>query len=115
MVAGSELYKTQIAKAPVTRARWKAIRRDCAGTVDSLVELLQGRLAKGVMDRVCREGDGLFPAPKEIKFSCSCADWADMCKHAAAVLYDVPTPHQFAAEVVLMVQTGSLGIRLKFQ
>jgi uncharacterized Zn finger protein len=54
-----------------------------------LVELLQGRLAKGVMDRVCREGDGLFPAPKEIKLSCSCPDWADMCKHVAAVLYGV--------------------------
>ena len=96
MVAASELYKIQIAIAPVTRAPWKAIRRDCVGTIDSLVELLQGCLAKGVMDRVCREGDGLFPAPKEIKFSCSCADWADMCKQVAAVLaavlYEVLTP-----------------------
>ena len=41
------------------------------------------------MDRVCREGDGLFPAPEEIKLSCSCPDWADMCKHVAAVLYGV--------------------------
>src|SRR5271169_1491369 len=89
MVAGSELYQIKIAIAPVTRARWKSICRDCAGTVDSLVELLQGRLAKGVMDRVCREGDGLFPSPSEIKLSCSCPDWADMCKHVAAVLYGV--------------------------
>jgi uncharacterized Zn finger protein len=89
MVAGSELYQIKIAIAPVTRARWKSICRDCAGTVDSLVELLQGRLAKGVMDRVCREGDGLFPSPTEIKLSCSCPDWADMCKHVAAALYGV--------------------------
>src|SRR5437870_7837335 len=89
MVAGSELYQIKIAIAPVTRARWKSICRDCAGTVDSLVELLQGRLAKGVMDRVCREGDGLFPAPDEIKLSCSCPDWADMCKHVAAELYGI--------------------------
>ena len=89
MVAGSELYKIQIAIAPVKAARWKAICRDCAGTIDSLVELLQGRLAKGVMDRVCREGDGLFPSPTEIKLSCSCPDWADMCKHVAAALYGV--------------------------
>jgi uncharacterized Zn finger protein len=89
MVAGSELYQIKIAIAPVTRARWKSICRDCAGTVDSLVELLQGRLAKGVMDRVCREGDGLFPSPTEIKLSCSCPDWADMCKHVAATLYGV--------------------------
>src|SRR3954470_24152246 len=89
MVAGSDLYKIRIAIAPVTAARWKAICRDCAGTIDSLVELLQGRLAKGVMDRVCREGDGLFPSPKEIKLACSCPDWADMCKHVAAALYGV--------------------------
>src|SRR4051794_23143276 len=89
MVAGSELYQIKIVIAPVARARWKSICRDCAGTVDSLVELLQGRLAKGVMDRVCREGDGLFPSPKEIKLACSCPDWADMCKHVAAALYGV--------------------------
>jgi uncharacterized Zn finger protein len=89
MVAGSALYKVKASIAPVKSTRWKAICRDCAGTIDSLVELLQGRLAKGVMDRVCREGDGLFPAPSEIKLSCSCPDWADMCKHVAAVLYGV--------------------------
>src|SRR5258707_3065787 len=89
MVAGSELYRIKIAIAPVKAARWQAICRDCAGTIDSLVELLQGRLAKGVMDRVCREGDGLFPSPTEIKLSCSCPDWADMCKHVAAAMYGV--------------------------
>jgi uncharacterized Zn finger protein len=89
MVAGSSLYKSKITIAPVTAARWKAICRDCAGAIDSLVELLQGRLAKGIMDRVCREGDGLFPSPDEIKLSCNCPDWADMCKHVAAALYGV--------------------------
>ncbi len=89
VVSGSDLYSVTINIAPVTATRWKAICRDCAGTIDSLVELLQGRLSRGVMDRVCREGDGLFPAPKEIKLSCSCPDWADMCKHVAAVLYGV--------------------------
>jgi uncharacterized Zn finger protein len=89
VVSGSHLYRVTITIAPVTATRWKAICRDCAGTIDSLVELLQGRLSKGVMDRVCREDDGLFPTPKEIKLSCSCPDWADMCKHVAAVLYGV--------------------------
>jgi uncharacterized Zn finger protein len=88
-VAGSELYRIKIEVTPVKPARWKAICRDCAGTVGSLVELLQGRLAKSVMERVCSKGDGLFPAPEEIKLSCSCPDWADMCKHVAATLYGV--------------------------
>jgi uncharacterized Zn finger protein len=89
MVAGSSLYNVKITIAPVTAKRWRAICRDCAGAIDSVVELLQGRLAKGVMDRVCRQGDGLFPSPGEIKLSCSCPDWADMCKHVAAALYGV--------------------------
>jgi len=89
MVSGSELYEVEIAIAPVAAKRWKGICRECAGTIDSLIELLQGRLAKGVMDRVCREGDGLFPQPSEIKLSCSCPDWADMCKHVAGALYGI--------------------------
>jgi len=89
LVSGTELYETTIAIAPVKGPQWKSICRDCAGSIDSVVELLQGRLAKGVMDRVCREGDGLFPAPREIKLSCSCPDSARMCKHVAAVLYGV--------------------------
>jgi uncharacterized Zn finger protein len=89
LVSGTELYESTITIAPVKRQQWKAICRDCAGSIDSVVELLQGRLAQGVMDRVCRERDGLFPAPREIKLSCSCPDSARMCKHVAAVLYGV--------------------------
>ena len=88
-VSGSELYNIKITITAVAVARWKSICSDCAGSIDSVVELLQGRLAKGVMDRVCRQGEGLFPGPKEIKLSCSCPDWADMCKHVAATLYGV--------------------------
>src|SRR5437764_3594336 len=55
-VAGSDLYTVKVTIEPVTKARWKSICRDCAGGIDSLIELLQGRLAKGVMDRVCLEG-----------------------------------------------------------
>jgi len=89
LVQGSSLYKIKITIEPTAKKRWKSICQDCTGSIDSLVELLQGRMAKSVMDRVCREVDGLFPAPKEIKLSCSCPDGARMCKHVAATLYGV--------------------------
>ena len=73
----------------VHRARWTSICADCAGAIDSLVELLQGRFSKGVMERICQQKTGLFPAPAEIKLACSCPDWASMCKHVAAVLYGI--------------------------
>ena len=87
MVSGSEIYKVKIEVGTVEPESWKAMCRDCHGSVASLVELLQGKLAKNVMERVCRQGDGLFPAPNEIKMSCSCPDGASMCKHVAAVMY----------------------------
>jgi uncharacterized Zn finger protein len=89
LVSGSEIYKVKVRVAPVAKARWESICKDCAGAIDSLIELLQGRFSKGVMERVCRQKTGLFPSPDEIQLSCSCPDWADMCKHVAAVLYGI--------------------------
>ena len=89
LVSGSELYEVKVEILSVASPHWKSICEDCAGSIDSLVELLQGRLSKGVMERISRQQTGLFPSPKEIKLSCSCPDWAEMCKHVAAVLYAV--------------------------
>ena len=88
-VMGSDLYQTTVHIAAVPKTQWNALGGDSAGSIDSLVELLQGRLSKGVMERICRPQTGLFPSPKEIKLNCSCPDWAEMCKHVAAVLYGV--------------------------
>ncbi|MBF0094774.1 MAG: hypothetical protein HQL34_09550 [Alphaproteobacteria bacterium] len=89
MVSGSSIYKITVGITAVAKAAWQAMCRDCAGGIDSLVELLQGRFSKGVMERLCRQDGGLFPKPSEIGFSCSCPDHASMCKHVAAVLYGV--------------------------
>jgi len=88
-VSGSTIYRTTITVQPVPKAKWQQVCADCAGGIDSLVELLQGRLSKSVMDRLCRQGSGLFPMPRDIHFDCSCPDGAFMCKHVAAVLYGV--------------------------
>jgi uncharacterized Zn finger protein len=89
IVSGSKIYKVKVSIGDVGPARWKALCADCSGGIDSLVELLQGRFSKGVMERLCRQDTGLFPQPSEIRFTCSCSDYASMCKHIAAVLYGV--------------------------
>jgi uncharacterized Zn finger protein len=89
LVSGSDTYEVQVTVTPLARARWSAICRDCSGAIDSLVELLQGRFSTGVMTRLCEQKTGLFPSPMEISFTCSCPDWAYMCKHVAAVLYGI--------------------------
>ncbi|MHB8877797.1 MAG: SWIM zinc finger family protein [Myxococcaceae bacterium] len=89
MVSGSEIYDIDIEIGALPRARWSALVKECAGKIDSVVELLTGKLSGGVMEVLCRKGTGLFPSPKEISMSCSCPDGAYLCKHLAAVLYGV--------------------------
>ncbi|MBZ0235378.1 MAG: SWIM zinc finger family protein, partial [Deltaproteobacteria bacterium] len=88
-VLGSELYDVAVELAAVTPASWRAIQRDCAGSIGSLVDLLAGTLSEAVMARLCAERTGLFPTPAEIAIDCSCPDYASMCKHVAAVMYGV--------------------------
>ena len=89
MVSGSDLYDVRVKVATLPTTKWRAVCGDCAGAIDSLVELLQGRFSQAVMTRICDDKKGLFPSPAEITFTCSCPDWASMCKHVAAVLYGI--------------------------
>ena len=89
LVSGSALYKVTLTVSPVAKSRWKSICSDCAGAIDSLVELLQGKLSKGVMERICQRGDGSVSVPAELKLLCSCPDAASMARRIAAVLYGI--------------------------
>ena len=89
LVSGSDIYDVDIRIKPLARRRWTGIKGQCAGRIDSLVELLQGSISTSVMEVVTRRGEGLFPAPREISLRCSCPDWATMCKHVAATLYGI--------------------------
>lgn len=88
-VVGTRHYQVEIHITPLLDDQWKALVKDCTGSIASLVELLQGHFSEAVMQRICSPGKGLFPTPKEIRFTCSCPDWADMCKHVGAALYGV--------------------------
>ena len=89
IVSGSELYDVTIRIDRLKAAVWKSVKSRCSGQIGSMLELLQGRLSKQVMGVVTDRERGLFPKPGEIRFDCSCPDWASMCKHVAAVLYGV--------------------------
>jgi len=89
LVQGSSLYKVKVEVDPVSETKWKAMRQSCAGSIASQVELLQGQVPEEVLKRICDLQDGLFPSNKELRFSCSCPDWAVMCKHVAAACYGI--------------------------
>ena len=89
LVQGSSLYTVTITIAALANSAWGAFKKRCAGKIASLLDLLQGRLDKGVLEEITSRSGGLFPTPKEINLSCSCPDGAYMCKHVAAALYGV--------------------------
>jgi len=92
LVSGSDIYEIAVRIKPMPAPRWNAVVKACAGKIDSVVELLAGRFDESVMAHVCRQDTGLFPAPAEMRFQCSCPDGARggwLCKHVAATLYGV--------------------------
>jgi len=85
----SKPYSVIIKIKAVNKNIWKHIKAACEGKLDSLQELLAGKFPKALGEIFTIQGKGLFPSPKEIEFSCSCPDWAYMCKHVAATLYGI--------------------------
>jgi uncharacterized Zn finger protein len=89
MVQGSSLYTINISISALNDNQWHMLIEKCAGKIDSVIELLQGKFSKAVMEIIIDKKNGLFPHAHEIKFECSCPDYASMCKHVAATLYGV--------------------------
>lgn len=89
LVAGShgQPYEVMVTVMPLPKSRWNAIKAASAGRIGSMLDLLSGKFPKDIMAQVADPKNGLFPKLGELKFSCSCPDWAQMCKHVAAVLY----------------------------
>jgi len=82
-------YRVDITIQKIPKNNWNNIKKTCQGKIDSLQELLQGKFPKALAESFTSKDYGLFPSPREINFNCSCPDWADMCKHVAAVLFGI--------------------------
>jgi uncharacterized Zn finger protein len=104
MVSGSSIYHIHIKIKALPKNKWKDIKKACAGQIGSMLELLQGRFSKHVMEIVADQETGLFPKPGEIKLACNCPDWADLCKHLAAVLYGVGTRLDKQPELLFLLR-----------
>ncbi|MGN0333719.1 MAG: SWIM zinc finger family protein [Lachnospiraceae bacterium] len=81
-------YKVEVRISPLSEERCQHAINQCGRKIENLERLLNGDFPKELKELFL--GDkGLFPEPREISFSCSCPDWALMCKHVAAVLYGI--------------------------
>ena len=81
-------YRIDINISPLNEANCEWIIEQCGSRIDSLQQLANGNFTEELQDIFLGER-GLFPKEREISFTCSCPDWAIMCKHVAAVLYGI--------------------------
>ena len=91
LVQGSRVkpYKVVVTIAPLSERIWDQIVKRCNRSIATLEALAGGTFPKELGDLFNAAQEGLFPAPREIDFTCTCPDWASMCKHVAAVLYAI--------------------------
>jgi len=89
LVSGSrpKPYEISIAIKPLDKKVEHALMEKSRTSLDSMRSLLSGEFPAELKESFIEQGTGLFPLPQEIKFACSCPDWASMCKHVAATLY----------------------------
>ena len=61
LVNGSRMYIVTITIQLLDAAKWHVITKECAGKIDSLIELLQGKFSDSVMKIITDKEHGLFP------------------------------------------------------
>lgn len=89
-VQGSEYepYEVAIGIDVIDGADWRAIEADLAGRAVFRARLLAGEMPPEIESVFAAHGISLFPeSAEDLHLMCSCPDWGDPCKHAAAVLY----------------------------
>ncbi len=80
-------YQVRVRVRQFDEAEWHRLLDALAAEIGHTAALLDGELPAGVADDGRSVGLDLLPGAGELQPRCSCPDWADPCKHAAAVCY----------------------------
>lgn len=89
-VTGSEIdpYRVTLRIAMLPPASWKKAIEAMSQQALFAAELLSGQMPRDIDQAFRAAGHSLFPSKqREIETDCSCSDWANPCKHVAAVHY----------------------------
>jgi hypothetical protein len=88
-VAGSRAtpYRVTVRVRTFDDAGWDRLLDAVAARAAHTAALLDGELTPDVVADAQQAGVELLPGPGDLQPRCSCPDWADPCKHSAAVCY----------------------------
>ncbi|MEJ2207825.1 MAG: SWIM zinc finger family protein [Anaerolineae bacterium] len=81
-------YKVEIELKPLSDTQWERVLEALAGQAIFAAKLLNGEMPQEVEQVFLDVDVPLFPRSKgDLVTDCSCPDWANPCKHIAAVYY----------------------------
>jgi len=81
-------YKVEIRLKSLSDQDWEKVTEAMASQAIFAANLLAGEMPKNIEEAFGAVQVSLFPtALKELETNCSCPDWANPCKHIAAVYY----------------------------
>lgn len=81
-------YSVEIHLPPLAAVDWAGIFEAMSEKALFMAMLLAGEMPQEIEDVFCEVKRPLFPASKrDLDTRCSCPDWANPCKHIAAVFY----------------------------
>ncbi len=81
-------YKVEISLPSLTDRQWEAVTEAMAAQALFAAKLLAGEMPQNIEEAFQTAKVSLFPkSSNELETDCSCPDWANPCKHIAAVYY----------------------------
>jgi uncharacterized Zn finger protein len=81
-------YSVNIELKPLSEKDWDEVTDAMAAQAVFAAKLLSGEMPPNIEEAFAEAKVSLFPASeKELDTDCSCPDWANPCKHIAAVYY----------------------------
>lgn len=88
-VEGTELYRSQLSVRPFSDEQWDRLLDVIVSRSAHAAALLTGELPPELDEAARQVGLELLPEAGDLGPECSCPDWAEPCKHAAALCYVV--------------------------
>lgn len=82
-------YRTSMDIPEFTAAQWDVLLDLIAAKAGHIAALLNRDMPTALADDAAQAGIRLLPRPRDLTPRCSCPDWGDPCKHAAALYYQV--------------------------
>ena len=80
-------YRVRLEVRQLRDDEWDGLLDAVAAKVGHAAALLDGELDTGILEDAHAAGVDLLPVAGDLRSHCSCPDWANPCKHVAALCY----------------------------